>query len=102
MFRAEVLFNQIGHNDVCNHTCPRTFLRDLGVDKSTDVSAKVHFNVTHPLVRFPDCHECKMFYMSQSRSGNLTTHPHNMLTNIFLFFLLNIIINLPMNHLVIE
>jgi len=32
----------IGHNDVCNHTCPRTFLRDLGVDKSTDVSAKAY------------------------------------------------------------
>ena len=69
-----MLFNQIGHNDVCNHTCPRTFLRDLGVDKSTDVSAKVHYNVTHP---------------------------HNMFTNIFLFFRLNII-DLPMNHLVIE
>ena len=37
--------NQIGHNDVCNHTCPRTFLRDLGVDKSTDVSAKVRNNI---------------------------------------------------------
>ena len=86
-----MLFNQIGHNDVCNHTCPRTFLRDLGVDKSTDVSAKVHFNVTHPLVRFPN----------PLAVGNLTTHRHNMLTNIFLFFRLNII-DLPMNHLVIE
>ena len=44
---AKVAPNQIGHNDVCNHTCPRTFLRDLGVDKSTDVSAKVRNNVTN-------------------------------------------------------
>ena len=35
------MFEKIGHNDVCNHTCERTFLRDLGVDKWTDVSAEV-------------------------------------------------------------
>ena len=39
-------FNQIGHNDVCNHTCARTFLRDLGVDKWTDVSAEVGDTIT--------------------------------------------------------
>ena len=46
---AKVPLNQIGHNDVCNHTCPRTFLRDLGVDKSTDVSAKVRNKYTPSL-----------------------------------------------------
>ena len=38
--------NQIGHNDVCNHTCAHTFLRDLGVDKWTDVSAEVGDTIT--------------------------------------------------------
>jgi len=30
----------VGHNDVCNHTCDRTLLRDLGIDKETDISAE--------------------------------------------------------------
>ena len=31
----------VGHNDLCNYTCPNTLMRDLGMDKNTDISSKV-------------------------------------------------------------